>query len=265
MNMKKHPIDDLFARKLGKNKIEPSTQAWEKLQSRLQTDDESTRLVMLPTWRIWAVAAGVSAVLVAGWLVLDRPAADATRGQMASNTRVKKENVSPLAAQKNENDVAQVPALAVSKNAETPKITNEIQTTIAKNEGLSSDSQGVRENLKRETTPNELAQHVAGVPMTDAKKVGEVTIVLQIEEPVATAKADEMQIAETPEATLSAEPIIIKKRTKLSRFLAKIRDLKSDEANEDALLARANPKANNLESKIDDLKQFNFNRKLPNN
>ena len=262
--MKKHPIDDLFARKLGNNKIEPSAEAWKKLQSKLQPDDESMRLVIMPTWQTWAVAAGVSAVLVAGWLVLDRPSATTDR-QLAGNVQKLQKQIASATPQKGVSKATQTSTMAALENENEPRNMAQNRVSVGQKSVFSVNIPTVQEGSKQELSLIETNKQVAEVPKQETKAAGEVTVILQIEDTEAVAKSEETSITQTPEATLSAEPIVVKKRTKLSRFLAKIRDLKSDEANEDALLARANPKANNLESKIDDLKQFNFNRKQPNN
>lgn len=64
--MKKHPVDDLFSRKLRDAEITPREEAYQKLQQRMQSKQRR-----LGWWQQgpWLAAAGVSLLLVAGWLV----------------------------------------------------------------------------------------------------------------------------------------------------------------------------------------------------
>ena len=61
--MKKHPVDDLFARKLGEWEPKPSSAAWERIQA---TQKKKER--RLGGW-YWYAAAGVVVVLLAGYAV----------------------------------------------------------------------------------------------------------------------------------------------------------------------------------------------------
>ena len=69
--MKKHPTDDLFARKLRQAEIKPRPEAWEALQARLQT--KKVRLAWWQQRGPWLAAAlaaaGLSLLLVASWAV----------------------------------------------------------------------------------------------------------------------------------------------------------------------------------------------------
>jgi hypothetical protein len=64
--MKKHPVDDLFSRKLRDAEITPREEAYQKLQERMQSKKRR-----LGWWQQgpWLAAAGVSLLLIAGWLV----------------------------------------------------------------------------------------------------------------------------------------------------------------------------------------------------
>ncbi|WP_028664241.1 hypothetical protein [Runella zeae] len=65
--MKKHPTDKFFAEKLKEVEIKPRPEAWDKLQMRMQTKQRRVG----GWWHQgpWLAAAGVSLVLVAGWVV----------------------------------------------------------------------------------------------------------------------------------------------------------------------------------------------------
>jgi len=71
MKMKKHPIDDLFARKLAEHRQEPSQKAFEKFQARLQEKQQKPKTVFFLGNRnltYYAAAAGIAIVLSAGFL-----------------------------------------------------------------------------------------------------------------------------------------------------------------------------------------------------
>lgn len=65
--MKKHPTDKFFAEKLKEVEIKPRPEAWDKLQMRMQT--KQRRIGGWWQQGPWLAAAGVSLVLVAGWVV----------------------------------------------------------------------------------------------------------------------------------------------------------------------------------------------------
>lgn len=71
IKMKKHPIDDLFARKLAEHRQEPSQKAFEKFQARLQEKQQKPKMVFFLGNRnltYYAAAAGIAIVLSAGFL-----------------------------------------------------------------------------------------------------------------------------------------------------------------------------------------------------
>jgi hypothetical protein len=79
IKMKKHPIDELFARKLAEHRQEPSQKAFEKFQARLQEKQTKRRggvFAMNRNWGYYAAAAGIVAALTIG--VLSQPNADDT-------------------------------------------------------------------------------------------------------------------------------------------------------------------------------------------
>lgn len=69
--MKKHPIDELFAKKLAEHRQEPSQKAFEKFQARLQEKQTRRRggvFAINRNWGYYAAAAGVVAALTIGIL-----------------------------------------------------------------------------------------------------------------------------------------------------------------------------------------------------
>jgi hypothetical protein len=71
IKMKKHPIDELFAKKLAEHRQEPSQKAFEKFQARLQEKQIKRRggvFAINRNWGYYAAAAGVVAALTIGIL-----------------------------------------------------------------------------------------------------------------------------------------------------------------------------------------------------
>lgn len=71
IKMKKHPIDDLFAKKLAEHRQEPSQKAFEKFQARLQEKQQKPKAGFFlgnRNWTYYAAAAGIAIALSVGFL-----------------------------------------------------------------------------------------------------------------------------------------------------------------------------------------------------
>lgn len=71
IKMKKHPIDDLFAKKLAEYRQEPSQKAFEKFQACLSEKQQKPKggfFIVNRNWGYYAAAAGIIAVLSIGFL-----------------------------------------------------------------------------------------------------------------------------------------------------------------------------------------------------
>lgn len=71
IKMKKHPIDDLFAKKLAEHRQEPSQKAFEKFQARLQEKQQKPKVGFFlgnRNWTYYAAAAGIAIALSVGFL-----------------------------------------------------------------------------------------------------------------------------------------------------------------------------------------------------
>ena len=71
IKMKKHPIDDLFAKKLAEHRQEPSQKAFEKFQARLQEKQQKPKVGFFlgnRNWTYYATAAGIAIALSVGFL-----------------------------------------------------------------------------------------------------------------------------------------------------------------------------------------------------
>ncbi|PLK42401.1 hypothetical protein [Emticicia sp. TH156] len=117
--MKKHPIDELFARKLAEHRQEPSQKAFEKFQARLQEKQTKRRggvFAINRNWAYYAAAAGVVAVLTIG--VLSQNNTPGTN-LVANNTSTKKVEAikQPAAPEVKENE-----ALIARAENNTPEL-----------------------------------------------------------------------------------------------------------------------------------------------
>ncbi|WP_247235912.1 hypothetical protein [Telluribacter sp. SYSU D00476] len=82
--MKKHPVDDLFARKLDAWEPKPSAEVWQRIQAGQQKKQRRGA-----GW-YWYAAASVAILLTAGYIVWDGPANNPTGLAEGSIAKVKK-------------------------------------------------------------------------------------------------------------------------------------------------------------------------------
>ena len=71
IKMKKHPIDDLFAKKLAEHRQEPSQRAFENFQARLAQNQQKRKggfFQISRNWSYYAAAAGIAIALSVGFL-----------------------------------------------------------------------------------------------------------------------------------------------------------------------------------------------------
>lgn len=81
IKMKKHPIDDLFAKKLAEHRQEPSQKAFEKFQARLQEKQQKPKVGFFlgnRNWTYYAAAAGIAIALSVGFLTQNETAINPT-------------------------------------------------------------------------------------------------------------------------------------------------------------------------------------------
>lgn len=123
IKMKKHPIDDLFAKKLAEHRQEPSQKAFEKFQARLQEKQQKPKAGFFlgnRNWTYYAAAAGIAIALSVGFLTQNDTSVNPTVASVDAPSHdvptVKKNAVSP---------VPEVPNNQVIASAE-----NNAQTTI---------------------------------------------------------------------------------------------------------------------------------------
>ncbi|RYU93553.1 hypothetical protein [Emticicia agri] len=167
--MKKHPIDELFARKLAEHRQEPSQKAFEKFQARLQEKQTKRRggvFAINRNWGYYAAAAGVVAALTIGILSQHNP----DNGKMAySGKPTNVETVEKPAAPVNQdsapaiagtetgkkvNTVEQMPSakltndIAIAKRIHTPVKTSAIDETTSP---IEESTDAIAQNQTEET------------------------------------------------------------------------------------------------------------------
>lgn len=80
--MKKHPVDDLFKKRLTSLEKQPSERAWERIQQ-----GQKTKTRRIAAW-VWYAAASVSMVLISGYVVWQNQTD--TSGKLANQTEMAK-------------------------------------------------------------------------------------------------------------------------------------------------------------------------------
>ena len=118
--MKKHPIDELFAKKLAEHRQEPSQKAFEKFQARLQEKQTKRRggiFIINRNWGYYAAAASIVAALTIGILSqkntvdtevlahitpkkIEKKAIEKVNVENSQNALAQKESVLPATASK---------------------------------------------------------------------------------------------------------------------------------------------------------------------
>ncbi|WP_259017002.1 hypothetical protein [Emticicia fluvialis] len=142
--MKKHPIDELFARKLAEHRQEPSQKAFEKFQARLQEKQTKRRggvFAINRNWAYYAAAAGVVAVLTIGVLSQNNTGGN---NLAANNTSSKKVEAvkQPLAPEVKENT-----ALIARAENNTPELGSRAtagKITVAQNKAAITNKETVK-------------------------------------------------------------------------------------------------------------------------
>lgn len=221
--MKKHPVDDLFSRKLRDAEITPREEAYQKLQERMQSKQRR-----LGWWQQgpWLAAAGVSLLLVAGWVVWSNynPEAALTAEVTPKTESITKQKSVQLAKSKaveeNSTDKKEIvnqqisperqvaanePVKAIQKSSKLesslPVLKSEVKQVAQVSEPAKNDK--IQEVIITHESPKVIAQ--APVTNTESKPI-EKTVVLQLPElQQSLVAANEKGIVEKEISTASAE------------------------------------------------------------
>lgn len=140
IKMKKHPIDDLFAKKLAEHRQEPSQKAFEKFQARLQEKQQKPKVGFFlgnRNWVYYAAAAGIAIALSVGFL---------TQNDTSINPTVARVDVPSQ----------DVPSQKKNTIETTPKVINNQEIASVKNNRQQIIQNIIKQNLstaKKETLP----------------------------------------------------------------------------------------------------------------
>lgn len=229
--MKKNPVDDLFARKLRQAEIEPRDETWTKLQNRLQTKER--RLVVGWQKGAWLAAAGLSLLLVSGWVLWNnRSPQPATIAQVLPVPTVKKIPIGE--AKPDERTVGIANNLAVNQPI-SPKVlspkTNSHNQLRTKKEASIEQSPDVRQQIetaklieKEIEKPLLIAPSISPNAVAQTSPPVQKTVVMQLPEiPVVASVKSVIETTETP----LIETAPTKNNRKTSRFARLMRQLKN--------------------------------------
>lgn len=224
--MKKHPVDDLFSRKLRDAEIKPREEVYQKLQERMQSKQRR-----LGWWQQgpWLAAAGVSLLLVAGWVVWNNNSSEAALTARAKpNTEsIEKKQSTQLAKSKaveeksagkkeiisqqilSENQVAvNDPVKAVQKSSKFESSLPVVKSEVKQVEQTAQITEPIKNDKAQEIiTAPESPKVAAKTTITNTEsKPTEKTVVLQLPELQQTLVAvNEKAPVEKEISTASAE------------------------------------------------------------
>jgi hypothetical protein len=126
IKMKKHPIDDLFAKKLAEHRQEPSQKAFEKFQARLQEKQQKPKAGFFlgnRNWTYYAAAAGIAIALSVGFLTQNDTSINPTVASADAPSQDAPSHVVPT-VKKNDVEIGQ----EVADNQVIASVENNIQT-----------------------------------------------------------------------------------------------------------------------------------------
>lgn len=258
--MKKHPVDDLFSRKLAEWEVTPSPEAWKKIEGRQGKVSHRQ-----PVW-YWYAAAGVVIAVLAGYGVWQN---QVTSPKKVEGTLAHQTPEQPLPEKQNQASVQagdefltekEMPVLAYKEKQIQPvdtekKIQTQSPKKLVEQPADLSISPPVEEQVAS-ITPMEIPQvHEGGKAnaITSLPKVTPPTGIMGESQDKATN--DRVIIAHIDTEDLSAES---QKASKFIRVLRQLKNAKEGEAvdwdevgfNPKKLVARADERLKNEEEKV---------------
>lgn len=251
--MKKHPIDEIFAQRLSQAEVTPRPEAWVKLQQKQQAEP---KIIFWKKTTTWLVAAGISMLLIGGWIKWYKNEPSIPSVELAQST--KEITIKDTPAMPKTHDVVSSPSTIttlenikpVSKAVPQIKVST---TTIAVVEKPTIED-------KKDIAPpveipnqNTLAQKQVETLPTSSSTQLEQTIVLQLPDlaPSNTSIAQPIsQNTHTTETVDTNLPMTPQKTSRFSKVWKQLKNVKSGEKidwdeigfNPNKLLAKATSK-----------------------
>ena len=210
-NRERHPVDELFAKRLGEVEKSPSPRAWDELQGRLTKKKDNRKGI------IWAVASSVT-LLLGCWLVLyeqpNTPIASnyeqshqtPASKQPIQNQPATQEPAMPLAQTQPsiETTESQLPAKKAEKSKRS-YIKTEFTNTAEPNTSVAQQTPKTVVETQENPVPVTVRQETVAVatPPVEKASTSEITVVV-VEIPEAVVAKSQTEVADT------SQPIVRK-------------------------------------------------------
>ena len=222
--MKKHPVDELFSRKLRDAEITPRDEAFQKFQQRLQTKERR-----IGWWQqgSWLAAAGVSLLLMAGggWWLMSQPA-DSTVATVEPS--VKKTIATPQTKGSESPPISAEASQAIATRETVPQPTN--KTSVgAVQQAVAKAPMQKREETKLETLPSIQESQIAQVVTTPTATV-EPQRPVKVEEAVKTMSLTNAvaEVAKPVEKTVVLQLPALKENNQSKEALVAFNEVQSN-------------------------------------
>lgn len=181
-NFEKNPLDELFARKLGKLERPPSPDSFARLQQRMQGGQEQPRIVLWrnSTWQL-AAAACVAVAFLIGWLYTGSKSGSLITGSEQAVAIQKQQPEKPA----NRNSTGITEKETADKASQVAQVTN---TTTVEQSRSAKPKQPTANATKLSVGKQLIAGKAAGQKETQTELVTPV-VAKQTTEAVATTKS----------------------------------------------------------------------------
>ena len=256
--MKKHPVDDLFKRKLSGLDKQPSSEAWLKIAKETKSKPAAAG------W-VWYAAASIIVALLAGYAVWENNDTDPGPAQLASNVAPAHKDQPALA------DLIEKDTLLVGK-AESKKETTIAAEKIAKRQ-TGQDFRIAQENIADDKKVNSSQKEVFAadlkeIPASDidqkTEEINPLSVKAIADIPLKKESVeihDEIEPSRTVVVVIETDDNRVESKPKTSRFSKVFRQLKNVRAGErvdwdevgfdpKGLVARVDDRLRNGEEKV---------------
>jgi hypothetical protein len=250
--MKKHPVDDLFKRKLIDLDKKPSSEAWLKIQERAKLQRRAVG------W-IWYAAAGIAVTLMAGYLVWQNDSANQvklTNNPTVSAVTPQAKPSSPVVAEERDKIAVKEQSVSVDEPSDQP---DRIQIAVSKEKTRSVEE--VNQQNPVEEPANEPALAIIEKQIIDIKPVpAEPTVHSTIQEiktlpdEPAVSRVNKVETESTRIVMVAVETNAseMDEKPKSSRFSRVFRQLKNARAGEKVDWDEVGFNPKNLVARVDD-------------